>query len=63
MLGLLRPDLVAAHVECFFVVAKADEVPRPARFGNEAVGGALVRLTVKGRLTFAPEPPRKGGKR
>jgi tRNA(Ile)-lysidine synthase len=27
------------------------------------VGGALVRLTVKGRLTFAPEPPRKGGKR
>ena len=27
------------------------------------VGGALVRLTVKGRLSFAPEPPRKGGKR
>jgi tRNA(Ile)-lysidine synthase len=27
------------------------------------VGGALLRLTVKGRLTFAPEPPRKGGKR
>ena len=24
------------------------------------VGGALVRLTVKGRLTFAPEPPRTG---
>ena len=22
------------------------------------VGGALVRLTVKGRLSFAPEPPR-----
>ena len=27
------------------------------------VGGALVRLTAKGRLTFAPEPPRTGGKR
>jgi tRNA(Ile)-lysidine synthase len=26
------------------------------------VGGALVRLTVKGRLSFVPEPPRKGGK-
>ena len=27
------------------------------------LGGALVRLTAKGRLSFAPEPPRKGGKR
>ena len=27
------------------------------------VGGALVRLTAKGRLAFAPEPPRKSGKR
>jgi tRNA(Ile)-lysidine synthase len=27
------------------------------------VGGALVRLTVKGRLSFAPEPPRKGQRR
>jgi len=27
------------------------------------VGGALVRLTVKGRLTFAPEPPRRSGGR
>jgi tRNA(Ile)-lysidine synthase len=27
------------------------------------VGGALVRLTVKGRLTFSPEPPRKSGRR
>ena len=26
------------------------------------VGGALVRLTAKGRLTFAPEPPRTRGK-
>ena len=27
------------------------------------VGGALVRLTAKGRLSFAPEPPRQSGKR
>jgi hypothetical protein len=27
------------------------------------VGGAIVRLTAKGRLTFAPEPPRRSGKR
>ncbi len=27
------------------------------------VGGALVRLTAKGWLSFAPEPPRTGGKR
>ena len=27
------------------------------------VAGAIVRLSVKGRLSFAPEPPRKGGKR
>ena len=27
------------------------------------VGGVVVRLTAKGRLSFAPEPPRKGGKR
>jgi tRNA(Ile)-lysidine synthase len=27
------------------------------------VGGALVRLTGKGRLSFAPEPPRASGKR
>ena len=27
------------------------------------VGGALVRLTGKGRLNFAPEPPRQSGKR
>jgi tRNA(Ile)-lysidine synthase len=27
------------------------------------VGGALVRLTTKGRLSFAPEPPRKSGGR
>jgi hypothetical protein len=27
------------------------------------VGGALVRLTVKGRLSFSPEPARRSGKR
>jgi tRNA(Ile)-lysidine synthase len=27
------------------------------------VGGAIVRLTAKGRLSFAPEPPRRSGKR
>jgi tRNA(Ile)-lysidine synthase len=27
------------------------------------VGGAIVRLNAKGRLSFAPEPPRKSGKR
>jgi tRNA(Ile)-lysidine synthase len=27
------------------------------------VGGAIVRLTTKGRLSFAPEPPRRSGKR
>ncbi len=27
------------------------------------LGGAVVRLTAKGRLTFAPEPPRKSGRR
>ena len=36
---------------------------RERRAVGANVGGALVRLTVKGRLTFAPEPPRKGGKR
>ena len=34
---------------------------RRACGGN--LGGALVRLFVKGRLTFAPEPPRASGKR
>ena len=27
------------------------------------VAGAIVRLTAKGRLSFAPEPPRKSSKR
>jgi tRNA(Ile)-lysidine synthase len=36
---------------------------RERRAFGANVGGALVRLTVKGRLSFAPEPPRRGGKR
>jgi hypothetical protein len=36
---------------------------RRRRAYSANVGGALARLTVKGRLSFAPEPPRKRGKR
>ena len=36
---------------------------RERRAFGANVGGALVRLSAKGRLTFAPEPPRRGGKR
>ena len=39
------------------------EALRERRAHAANVGGAVVRLTVKGRLSFAPEPPRKGGKR
>ncbi len=39
------------------------EALRERRAFGANVGGALVRLTVKGRLSFAPEPPRRGGKR
>ena len=39
------------------------EALRERRAHAANVGGALVRLTVKGRLSFDPEPPRKGGKR
>jgi tRNA(Ile)-lysidine synthase len=38
------------------------EALRDRRAHTANVGGALVRLTVRGRLSFAPEPPRKGGK-
>jgi tRNA(Ile)-lysidine synthase len=34
---------------------------RQGRVAN--LGGAIVRLTAKGRLSFAPEPPRASGKR
>ncbi len=36
---------------------------RERRAFGANIGGALVRLSVKGRLSFAPEPPRKAGKR
>jgi tRNA(Ile)-lysidine synthase len=36
---------------------------RERRAFGANVSGALMRLTVKGRLSFAPEPPRKAGKR
>ena len=36
---------------------------RERRAYGANVGGALVRLTAKGRLSFAPEPPRRGAKR
>jgi tRNA(Ile)-lysidine synthase len=39
------------------------EAQRERRAFGANVGGALVRLTVKGRLSFAPEPARKGTKR
>jgi tRNA(Ile)-lysidine synthase len=39
------------------------EALRERRAHAANVGGALVRLTAKGRLSFAPEPPRKGVKR
>jgi tRNA(Ile)-lysidine synthase len=39
------------------------EALRERRAHAANVGGAVVRLTVKGRLSFAPEPPRKGGRR
>ncbi len=39
------------------------EALRERRAHATNVGGAVVRLTVKGRLSFAPEPPRKGAKR
>ena len=39
------------------------EALRERRAFGANLGGALVRLTAKGRLSFAPEPPRKGGKR
>jgi len=39
------------------------EALRERRAYAANVGGALVRLTVKGRLSFAPEPARKGQRR
>jgi tRNA(Ile)-lysidine synthase len=39
------------------------EALRERRAHAANVGGAVVRLTLKGGLSFAPEPPRKGAKR
>ena len=39
------------------------EALRERRAYGANVGGALVRLSVKGRLSFGPEPPRKGPRR
>jgi tRNA(Ile)-lysidine synthase len=38
------------------------EALRERRTHGANLGGAVVRLNAKGRLSFAPEPPRKGGK-
>jgi tRNA(Ile)-lysidine synthase len=43
--------------------ASLGEALKERRAYGANVGGALVRLTAKGRLAFAPEPPRAGGKR
>ncbi len=40
----------------------ADALKERRAYGAN-VGGVVVRLTVKGRLSFAPEPPRKSGRR
>ena len=45
------------------LAAALREALRERRAYGANVGGALVRLSVKGRLSFAPEPPRKGGRR
>ena len=45
------------------LAASLAEALRERRAYGANVGGALVRLTAKGRLSFAPEPPRTGAKR
>jgi tRNA(Ile)-lysidine synthase len=44
------------------LAAGLGEALRERRAFGANVGGALMRLTVKGRLSFAPEPPRKSAK-
>jgi tRNA(Ile)-lysidine synthase len=57
-------DLSRIGLEKIEAVARGiREALRERRAFGANVGGALVRLTVKGRLSFVPEPPRKGGKR
>ena len=53
-IGLEKVEALAAALR---------EALRERRAYAANLGGALVRLSVKGRLSFAPEPPRKGGKR
>ncbi len=53
-IGLEKIELLAVNLR---------EALKERRAFGANVGGALVRLTVKGRLSFAPEPPRKGAKR
>ena len=45
-------------------LARASTTPLKERRAYRAnLGGAFVRLSAKGRLTFVAEPPRTGGKR
>ena len=53
-LGLEKIEALAASLA---------EALKERRAYGANVGGALVRLTAKGRLTFVPEPPRMGAKR
>jgi tRNA(Ile)-lysidine synthase len=45
------------------LAASLSDAVKERRAHGANVGGAVVRLTAKGRLSFAPEPPRKGCKR
>jgi tRNA(Ile)-lysidine synthase len=53
-IGLEKIETLAADLR---------EALKERRTHGANVGGAIVRLTAKGRISFAPEPPRKGGKR
>jgi tRNA(Ile)-lysidine synthase len=53
-IGLEKIETLAANLR--------DALKERRAYGAN-VGGALVRLTAKGRLSFAPEPPRTRGKR
>jgi tRNA(Ile)-lysidine synthase len=53
-IGLEKIETLAANLR--------DALKERRAYGAN-IGGALVRLTAKGQLTFAPEPPRTSGKR
>ena len=53
-IGLEKIETLAADVR--------DALKERRAYGAN-VGRVVVRLTAKGRLSFAPEPPRKTGKR